>query len=117
MTERADPLGPSDLMAASTVSGHARMLKHADTFAVFDEHGDIRPGGLGEEGLYHEGTRFLSGLVIELEGARPFYLDSAVATENDFLTSALTNPDLVRPDGVRLPLATIHMALRKFLWN
>ena len=36
------------------------VLKHGDSFAVFDRYGDIRPIGLGEEGLYHRGTRFLS---------------------------------------------------------
>ncbi len=40
------------------------MLKHGDTFAVFDHYGDIKPGGLGEEGLYHEGTRYLSCLLL-----------------------------------------------------
>ena len=39
-----------------------RVLKHGDTFAVFDRFGDIA-GRVGErEGLYHEGTRFLSRL-------------------------------------------------------
>ena len=37
-----------------------RVLKYGDTFAVFDHYGDIRPAGLAEEGIYHEGTRFLS---------------------------------------------------------
>jgi glycogen debranching enzyme len=116
MTERADPL-PSDLMAASTVSGHARMLKHADSFAVFDQHGDIRAGGLGEEGLYHEGTRFLSGLGIELDGVRPFCVDSTVAPGNDVLTISLANPALVTRDGLRLPPAAIHLELTKLLWR
>ena len=74
------------------------MLKHGDTFAVFDRYGDIKPGGLGEEGLYHEGTRFLSCLLLELEGGRPFFLSSTVREENDQLAVALTNPDLLR-DG------------------
>jgi hypothetical protein len=29
------------------------VLKHGHMFAVFDHYGDIKPGGLGEEGLYH----------------------------------------------------------------
>ena len=110
--------GTSHLLAASLAAGgQPRVLKHADMFGVFDQHGDITPGGLGEEGLYFEGTRFLSTLMIELEGVRPFYLDSAVGSENDLLTITLTNPDLVRDKKLHLPLATMHLALRKFLWR
>lgn len=36
-----------------------RVLKHGDTFGVFDRYGDIKPIGLGEEGIFHEGTRYL----------------------------------------------------------
>ena len=42
-----------------------RVLKQGDTFALFDQYGDIRPGKNGEEGLYHDGTRFLSRLIME----------------------------------------------------
>src|SRR5688572_4388118 len=45
-----------------TLSG-ARVLKQGDTFAVFDRFGDIRSlGTRGAQGLYHDGTRFLSAL-------------------------------------------------------
>ena len=93
------------------------MLKHGDTFAVFDHYGDIKPGGLGEEGLYHEGTRYLSCLLLELEGSRPFFLSSTVRDENDQLAVALTNPDLLRDGQVRVPLGTLHLSLKKFLWQ
>ncbi len=53
------------------------------------------PDGLGEEGIYHDGTRFLSGLLLDLEGGRPFFLSSTVRDENDQLAVALTNPDLL----------------------
>src|SRR6478736_898904 len=71
--------GPNHILAASSLADErTRVLKQGDTFAVFDHYGDIKPGGLGEEGLYHEGTRFLSCLLVELEGGRPFFLGSTV---------------------------------------
>jgi glycogen debranching enzyme len=94
-----------------------RVLKQGDTFALFDQYGDIRPAPSGEQGLYHDGTRFLSRLVLELEGARPFFLSSTIRDDNDQLTVALTNPDLCRDGRVYLPLGSLHLGLRKFLWN
>ncbi len=110
--------GPSHILAASSPADERRrVLKHGDTFAVFDHYGDIKPGGLGEEGLYHEGTRYLSCLLLELEGARPFFLGSTISEENDQLAVALTNPDLLSNGQVRFPLGTLHLAVKKFLWR
>jgi glycogen debranching enzyme len=94
-----------------------RVLKDGDTFVLFDHHGDILPRRNGEQGLYHCGTRFLSSLVLELEGARPFFLSSTIRDDNDQLTVALTNPDLCREDRVYLPLGSLHLGLKKFLWH
>src|SRR5580704_16561485 len=105
------------LASASLADERTRVLKHANTFAVFDHYGDITHDGLGEEGIYHDGTRFLSGLLLELERARPFFLSSTVRDENDQLAVALTNPDLLDGDQMRLPLGTLHLAVRRFLWN
>src|SRR5688572_4509529 len=59
-----------------------RVLKQGDTFAVFDHHGDIRPVGMREQGLYHEGTRFLSRLVFRLGRDRPLFLSSTTKEDN-----------------------------------
>ena len=110
--------GPNHLLAAACPADErTRVLKNGDTFAVFDHYGDIKPGGLGEQGLYHEGTRFLSCLLLELEGSRPFFLSSTVRDENDQLTVALTNPDLVRHGKVQVVLGRLHLAVKKFLWD
>ena len=53
-----------------------RVLKHGDAFAVFDRLGDIQPAGLGEQGLYRDGTRFLSGLTAELSSSSGIPRDS-----------------------------------------
>jgi glycogen debranching enzyme len=110
--------GPPHVVASASVADErTRVLKHGDTFAVFDHYGDIKPGGLGEEGMYHEGTRYLSCLLLALEGSRPFFLRSTFRNENDQLAVALTNPDWVRDGQVLAPLGTLQLALRKFLWQ
>ena len=61
------------VVASSLADERTRVLKHGDTFAVFDHYGDIKPGGLGEEGLYHEGTRYFILLRARI-GRRPAVL-------------------------------------------
>jgi glycogen debranching enzyme len=113
------PVGdPHHVLAASvTTDDRTRVLKHNDAFAVFDHLGNIRPGGLGEQGLYHDGTRHLSCLILELDGQPPFYLGSTIRDANDQLSVALTNPDRIRDGRVEAPLGTLHLAVRMFLWE
>lgn len=92
------------------------ILKHGDTFAVFDRNGDIRPLGLGEQGLYHEGTRHLSRLVLHLGADRPLVLSSTVKEDNALLTVDLTNPDLAF-EGALVAQETVHLRRSKFLWQ
>ena len=114
----ASDRGPYHLLAtASLTEAQTRVLKHGETFAVFDRYGDAVPGGLGEQGLFHESTRFLSCSILELEGQRPFFLSSTVHEENDRLVAHLTNPDLLEGSEVRVGLGTLHLAVEKFLWQ
>jgi glycogen debranching enzyme len=111
-------MGPHHIVAfASLADERTRVLKHADTFVIFDHYGDIKCGGLGEEGLFHDGTRYLSRLSLEFEDGSPFFLSSTVRDENDLLTVALTNPDMLRDGKLWAPLGTLHIALKKFLWR
>jgi glycogen debranching enzyme len=105
------------LAASPPGDAKTRVLKHGDTFAVFDHYGDIVPGGLGEEGLYHQGTRFLSRLVLTLEGQRPFFLSSRIPAQSRQLTTVLTNPDVSADGRLRLQLGTLHIVVRQFLWQ
>jgi glycogen debranching enzyme len=93
------------------------VLKHGETFAVFDHFGDIQHAGLGEQGLYHEGTRHLSAWVLILEGQRPLFLSSTVTDDNAVLTVDLTNPDIAAGDLVLVPRGTVHVARSRFLWQ
>ena len=104
------------LAAAGAADDRTRDLKYGDTFAVFDHFGQIKPGGLGEEGLYHEGTRCLSCLLLELDGRRPVFIWSTIRNENDQLAVAVTNPDEIQAGRVVSLLGTLHLALRALLW-
>jgi glycogen debranching enzyme len=95
----------------------SRVLKHGETFAVFDHYGDIKPAGLGEEGLYHEGTRFLSCQILRLGRDRPLFLSSTIKEDNDLLAVDLTNPDVYEEDRLVIPRGTLHVARAKFLWQ
>jgi glycogen debranching enzyme len=96
---------------------HNQVLKHGDTFGVFDHYGDITPAGLGEEGIYHEGTRFLSSLLLGLGESRPMFLSSTVKEDNDLLAVDLTNPDMFDHGRLVVPRGTLHLARIKFLWQ
>jgi glycogen debranching enzyme len=93
-----------------------RVLKHGETFAVFDQHGDVEPIGLGEQGIYHQGTRFLSRLELRLGEIRPLLLGSTVKAGNDFVQVDLTNPDLAVEGGV-ITRGTLHLLRTKLLWK
>ncbi len=71
-----------------------RVLKDEDSFAVFDLHGDIVPAPGSQYGLYHGGTRFLSGFELRLGAASPLFLSSTVSDDNAVFTADLTNPDV-----------------------
>src|SRR5204863_10098000 len=70
---------------ASSADATTRVVKHGDTFAIFDRHGDIRPLGFENQGLFHEGTRFLSRWKVGINGTSPLLLSSSVKEDNDFL--------------------------------
>jgi glycogen debranching enzyme len=95
-----------------------RTLKHGDTFGVFDHYGDIVSGEGSPEGIYHQDTRFLSGLQLLINERRPLLLSSIVQDNNALLTADLTNPDFFDEAGrLHLPKDTIHIVRAKFIWE
>src|SRR5579872_5470451 len=102
---------------ASIADAGNRVLKHQDTFAVFDRHGDIRPLGFESQGVFHEGTRFLSRWKLGINGTSPLLLSSDVKEDNDFLVVDLTNPVLPLGEGRLLPHGVIHLIRTAFLWE
>ena len=98
--------------------GQVLVLKHDDTFGIFDAFGDIQPGGMGQQGLYHQGTRFLSKWILHLGAHRPLLLSSTVRLDNVVLAADLANPDAYSKSGeVLLAHGTLHLYRAKFLWN
>ena len=105
------------IVATESSADHAtRVLKDGDTFAVFDQHGDIQAENrTGQEGVYHEGTRFLSHLLFKLGNARPFLLNSTVQEDNLSFVVNLTNPDIYRSGHLLLPRGGLHITRSKLL--
>ncbi len=109
---------PYYIVAPAPLAGERdRVLKQGDTFAVFDHHGDIRPVGMKEQGLFHEGTRFLCCLVLRLGRGEPMFLSSTVKEDNALLAVDLTNPDIREGDAVAVPRGTLHVFRSVFLWE
>jgi glycogen debranching enzyme len=105
------------LATSSLADDRTRVLKHRETFAVFDRYGDIQTLELGEQGLYHEGTRFLSCFVLRVGRDRPLLLSSTVRDDNTRLTVDLTNPDFTIDGQVTVPRGSLHIFRTKFLWQ
>lgn len=102
---------------ASFQEAWPRTLKHGDTFAMFDQHGDILNAAGNPAGIFHEDTRYLSGSYLLIEGHRPMLLSSTVRDDNVALTVDLANPDIMRGDEIGLSRETLHLVRTKFLWN
>jgi glycogen debranching enzyme len=95
-----------------------RVLKHDDTFGVFDSLGDIIQLGFGAQGLFHCGTRHLSRLELRLGKARPVLLSSTVNDANEVLTVDLTNPDTFGGDNRLLfQSGLLHIMRVRFIWG
>jgi glycogen debranching enzyme len=93
-----------------------RVLKHDETFGLFNDFGDIDAHARHEEGLYHRGTRYLSQLTLKLLGVRPLLLSSAVHRDNLLMSADLTNPDVYVDDRVILPRGSLHVYRSKLIW-
>ena len=87
----------------------SRVLKHGESFAVFDPHGDIVAGPASEHGLYHAGTRFLSRFELLLGSRPPLLLSSSISDDNTVFTADLTNPDVVKDGHVMLGRGVLHL--------
>ena len=93
-----------------------KVLNHSDTFGIFDRYGDIRQIGDEIQGIYHQGTRFLSESEFRINNFRPLLLSSSVKDENEILSVDQTNQLLAEAEGWPAVLkSTIHIRKSKFI--
>lgn len=93
------------------------VLKQDETFGVFNEFGDIDTRARQDEGLYHDGTRYLSMLALSLAGGRPLLLSAGARRDNLLIAADLTNPDLYVDGRVVVPRGSIHIYRTKLIWR
>ena len=109
------------LATSARAEEHPQVLKHEQAFVIFDRFGDIQALGSGEEGLYHDDTRFLSHQELTIDGVRPLHLNSTAKEANSLFVIELMNPDLGRDlsasGAVRVPKGTLHIFRAKLLWQ
>lgn len=106
------------IQAKHSLADQTRLvLKHGDTFLVADRHGDIRPLGFEDHGLFHKETRFLSRCVLRISDNAPPLLSSGVKQENELASIDLTNPDFHSGDGALIRSGNIHINRSIFVWE
>ncbi len=101
------------LATSARLTRGSAVLKFGDTFAVFDRRGDIR--GPGELGLYHDGTRHLSTLLLAISGKAPLLLSSRTSATDELFGADMSNPDILELDAVKLPRDLVHIFRSRFL--
>ncbi|MBS0445006.1 MAG: amylo-alpha-1,6-glucosidase [Proteobacteria bacterium] len=108
-------IGDKWYVAVTSGGGEERrqVLKNGNSFAMFDPHGDIQPG---EQGLYHDDTRFLSVQELTIDGSRPLYLGASIKEANNLLIVELMNPDLMSDGRPAVQKGTVHIFRAKLLW-
>src|ERR1700730_9759131 len=94
-----------------------RVLKHGESFGVFDRSGCIPRGLKSELGLFHDGTRYLDQLELAI-GSQPLLLLSSASNQDTALVTDLTNSDLFDGGGrLVLPRDTLHLLATSLLWQ
>jgi glycogen debranching enzyme len=103
------------LATSSYADDRTKVLNFGDTFAIFDRWGDNKQLGQGVQGIYHEGTRFISDTEFRINGYRPLLLSSNIKIENEIFSIDLTNPRIELDEGRILEKGVIHIGRSKFL--
>lgn len=105
------------LATGSRTAELSRVLKHGDTFALFDARGDVMTEAFPDHGVYHEGTRFLSQFRLRLAQQLPLLLSSRIRTQNEAFGADLTNPDILVGGAIAVPRDLVHVYRSRFLFD
>ena len=106
------------ILASSALADQKTIvLKEGDTFALFEVHGDIYQIPSGSQGIFHNGTRYLSRMELSINGLKPLLLSSLPREDNQMIIVDLTNPDLSLENNEAVLRGTIHISRSKFLWQ
>jgi glycogen debranching enzyme len=92
-------------------------LKYGDCFAILNKYGDILPFRKSVQGIYYEGTRFLSDFQVRIDGQKPLYLSSDTKEGNEMISVDLTNPDILLNGELKLAKGSVHIMRKKILWE
>jgi glycogen debranching enzyme len=112
---RSTEEAPFYIPATDSPSRPRSTLKHNDTFAVFDSHGDIGAASGAPDGLFDFDTRFLSHLELLINGKQPLQLGSVISDDNLTYYVDLTNPDIYLDDKLTLEKDTVHVTRTIYL--
>ena len=115
---KADGTDAFAVSASSSLSElRPLVLKHSNTFGVFDSKGDALASPGGTQGVYYCDTRHLSHLLITLNDRRLMVLSSTLRDDNATLTCDLANPAMLDDDGGTMEHNLIHIRRTRFLWK
>ena len=104
------------ISAPSTIVDPLRLIqKDGDIFGIYDRFGDMLPVGKKEQGIYYNGTRYLSHYELRINGMRPLFLSSNIDEDNLLMTVDLTNPDFYSGTELLLRRDSIHIMRSRLL--
>lgn len=96
------------------IDDRTHVLKHGDTFVIFDRYGDIQQSLKGQLGFFYEGTKYLNQLELMIYNEKPFLLNSDI-NDNSIYTTHLTNGDIFVDNKISLAKDTFHIARFSFI--
>lgn len=105
-------MGTASLTEEKTI-----VLKHNQTFAIFNKYGDIIPYQFGAQGIFHKGTRYLSHFRFKIDGVRPLFLSSNLRERSEMFVVDLTNPDIREQGHLKLEKGSAHILRKKVIWD